>query len=178
MCKKVIYLASMVNVLNLEVCKMYSIRKARKVSLFSDFMLGVFLAVMGSLLTAMPTAYAGDRYALAFDGVDDYVDIDTPEYMFQDEHVFTIELWARWFDNTRSLCSFRYTVQRSKFSTRGSAALTVQTQIQDQEWHHVAVVYDGSGNTKYLDIYVDGVQTDSTSPKTSVPRLLGRTLAG
>ena len=147
----------------LEVCKMYSIRPAGKVSLFRDCVLAVLLSVVCSLLTAMPAACAGDRYALEFDGVDDYVDVPTTEYIFEDEHVFTIELWARWFDDTRSLCSNRYHVQRSRFRTRGSAALTVRTQIQDEEWHHVAVVYDGSGNTKYLDLYVDGVQTDSTS---------------
>ena len=142
---------------------MYSIRPAGKVSLFRDCVLAVLLSVVCSLLTAMPAACAGDRYALEFDGVDDYVDVPTTEYIFEDEHVFTIELWARWFDDTRSLCSNRYHVQRSRFRTRGSAALTVRTQIQDEEWHHVAVVYDGSGNTKYLDLYVDGVQTDSTS---------------
>ena len=59
MCKKLINLVCMANVLNLEVCKMCSIRKARKVSLFRDFVLAVFLAVGGYMLTAMPAAYAG-----------------------------------------------------------------------------------------------------------------------
>ena len=68
MSKKLIYLASLVNVLNLEVCKMYSIRKARKVSLFRDFVLAVFLSVACSLLTSMPAAYAGEGYALEVGG--------------------------------------------------------------------------------------------------------------
>jgi len=142
---------------------MYSVHPARKVSLFRDCVLVVLLSVVCPLLTAMPAAYAADRYALEFDGVDDYVDVPTTEYIFEDEHVFTIELWGRWFDDARSLCSYRYHLQRSQFRTRGSAALAVNAQIQDQEWHHVAVVYDGSGATKYLDIHVDGVLTDSTN---------------
>ena len=142
---------------------MYSIHSARKVSLFRDCVLAVLLSFVCCLLTAMPAAYAADKCALEFDGVDDYVDVPNREYIFEDEHVFTIELWGRWFDDTRSLCGYRYHVQRSRFRTRGSAALTVRTQIEDQEWHHVAVVYDGSGDTKYLDIYVDGVPTDSVN---------------
>ncbi|MFQ6036865.1 MAG: hypothetical protein ACE5NM_13580, partial [Sedimentisphaerales bacterium] len=68
MCKKVIYLASMVNVLNLELCKMYSIHSERKASLFRDSVLVVFLSVACYLFTAMPTAYAGSGYALEVGG--------------------------------------------------------------------------------------------------------------
>ena len=93
MCKKVIYLASMVNVLNLEVCKMYSIRKAWKVSLFRDFVLAVFLAVVGYMLTAMPAAYAGGGYALVFDGVDDYVDAENIS-QYQKLLQLTVEFWT------------------------------------------------------------------------------------
>jgi len=68
MSKKLIYLASMVNVLNLEVCKTYSIRSARKVSLFKNFVSPVFLSVACSLLTAMSVAYGGEGYALEVGG--------------------------------------------------------------------------------------------------------------
>ncbi len=76
MSKKLICSADMVNVLNLEVCEMYSIRKAQKISLFRDFVLAVFLVFVGYMLTATPATYAGDGYALVFDGVDDYVDAE------------------------------------------------------------------------------------------------------
>ena len=68
MSKKLISLASMVKVLNLEVCKTYSIRSVRKVSLFRDFVLAVFLSVACSVLTAIPVAYSGEGYALEFNG--------------------------------------------------------------------------------------------------------------
>ncbi|MFB0525786.1 MAG: hypothetical protein ACETVZ_09600, partial [Phycisphaerae bacterium] len=70
---------------------MYSIRKARKVGLFRDFVLAVFLAVVGYMLTAMPTAYAGGGYALVFDGVDDYVDA---ENIYEKLSQLTVEFWV------------------------------------------------------------------------------------
>ncbi|MHC4541318.1 MAG: hypothetical protein ACYS74_16320, partial [Planctomycetota bacterium] len=68
MYKRLICLASMVNVLDLDVCKTHSIRSARKVSLFRDFVLAVFLSVACSLLTAMPVAYGAEGYALEVGG--------------------------------------------------------------------------------------------------------------
>ncbi len=68
MSKKLIYPASMVKVLNLEVCKTYSIRSAGKVSLFRHFVLAVFLSVACSVLTAIPAAYGEDAYALEVGG--------------------------------------------------------------------------------------------------------------
>ena len=68
MSKKLIYLDSVVKALNLDVCKTYSIRPARKVSLFRDFVLAVFLLVACSVLTAMPVAYGEEGYALEFKG--------------------------------------------------------------------------------------------------------------
>ncbi len=56
MSKKLISLASMVNVANLEVCNTCSVRSAGTVSLFRDFGLVVFLSVACSLLTSMPVA--------------------------------------------------------------------------------------------------------------------------
>ncbi|MHC4680428.1 MAG: LamG-like jellyroll fold domain-containing protein, partial [Planctomycetota bacterium] len=68
MYKRLIYLASMVNVSDLDVCKTHSIRSARKVSLFRDFVLAVFLSFACSLLTAMPVAYGAEGYALEVGG--------------------------------------------------------------------------------------------------------------
>ena len=128
-----------------------------------EFMPAVVLSIACCVLWAAPAAYAADRYALEFDGVDDYVEIPTEDYIFEDGDTFTIETWARWFDDTRSLCGYRYSFQRSRFRTRGSAALTVMTGITNEEWHHVAAVYRGDGATRYLDLYVNGAHTASTT---------------
>ena len=122
----------------------------------------VILTAACWMLLMAPAAFAADRYALEFDGVDDYVEVPTEDYIFEDGDTFTIEAWGRWFDDTRSLCGYRYSLQRSRFRTRGSAALTVLTGIANEEWHHVAATYRGDAATKYLDLYVDGVLTDST----------------
>ncbi len=128
-------------------------------------------AVSLILVGVMTPFCAAGGYALEFDGVDDYVDVPSREYAFEDGDLFTIEVWSRWFDSVRSLCAYRYQLERSRFRTRGSAELVVQTGITNQEWHHIAVVYNGSGATKYLTGYVNGVQTGSVnttgSPLTS-----------
>ncbi|MBM4029611.1 MAG: hypothetical protein FJ280_30065, partial [Planctomycetes bacterium] len=118
----------------------------------------VFLILLGAM---SPVRAAG--YALEFDGVNDYVDVPTMEYAFADGDVFTIEVWSRWFDTVRSLCAYRYQLERNRFRTRGTSELVVQTGITNQEWNHVAVVYDGSGATRRLTGYVNGVQTGTAS---------------
>ena len=127
-------------------------------------MSAVILSVACWMLLLAPAAFAADRYALEFDGVDDYVEVPTEDYIFEDGDTFTIETWARWFDDTRSLCSYRYSFQRSRFRTRGSAALTVLTGITNDQWHHVAVVLPSGGASSLSDIlfYIDGaLQTET-----------------
>jgi len=92
MSKKLIYLASMVNVLNLEVCKTYSIRSAGKVSLFRNFVLAVFLSVACSLLTAMPVAYGEEGYALEVNGGAVTIDDDEDALRLSS---YTYEFWMK-----------------------------------------------------------------------------------
>ena len=92
MSKKLIYLASMVNVLNLDVCKTYYIRSARKVSLLRDFVLAVFLSVACSLLTAMPVAYGEEPYALEVNGGSITIDDDEDVLRLSS---YTYEFWMK-----------------------------------------------------------------------------------
>jgi hypothetical protein len=92
MSKKLIFLDSMVNVLNLKVCKTYSIRSAMKVSLFGDFVLAVFLLVACSLLTATPVAYGGEGYALEVNGGTVTIDDDEDALRLSS---YTYELWMK-----------------------------------------------------------------------------------
>jgi len=112
-------------------------------------------------------AYAASGYAVEFDGVDDYIDVNSLEYAFEDGDSFTIELWGKWFDDTRSICVRRYSLQRSRFRTRGTASLSVSTGISNADWNHVAVVYDGSSDTKTITVFVNGAQSGTTSTTAS-----------
>ena len=158
----------MVNVLNLEVCKMYSIRSARKVSLFKDFVLAVFLFVVCYLLAAMPVAYAGDnidgnpgRYALEFDGQDDYV--QTPISDVPKDG--TVEAWVKTTSDVRQAVfssygdsqEFRLHINYQPGKAGNSPGflglnvrfrtLTGYTEIGSEmyggNWHYVAFVWEG-----------------------------------
>ena len=93
MYKRLMSLASIVNMLNLEVWKSYSIHSAGKASLFRDFVLVGFLLVASFLLTAMPTAYAEDMYALEV-GVGMTVTIDDDDDVLRLSN-YTYELWLK-----------------------------------------------------------------------------------
>ncbi|MFQ6036135.1 MAG: LamG-like jellyroll fold domain-containing protein, partial [Sedimentisphaerales bacterium] len=186
MCKKVIYLAYMVNVLNLEVCKMYSTRKARKVSLFRDFVLAVFLAFVGYMLTTTPAAYAGGGYALVFDGVDDYMDA---ENIYEKLSQLTVEFWMWRPESTSDAYrhilgnnqrhSFVKPITPSKegfrFLKRLSPVGNLQFRVYEaehnagnvlsintvvnEEWVHIAGVFNAGKNI--MKIYVNGVEEAS-----------------
>jgi len=93
MSKKLMSLASVVTMLNLDLWKSYSIRSAGKASWFRDFVLVRFLWVAGFLLAAMPAAYAGDMYALEV-GVGMTVTIDDDDDVLRLGN-YTYELWLK-----------------------------------------------------------------------------------
>jgi len=176
MCKKVIYLSSMVNVLNLEVCKTYSIRKARKVSLFRDFVLAVFLSVACSLFTAMPAAYGAGGYALEVGGgrtvtIDDDKDVlrlgsYTYEFWMKDLEGPT-GVWRNVFCKGQGsssvgrgpLLALRETEHGLHFShTTGLGQETTNTHegIPVNEWTHIALVLTSLNGDQI--IFQDGVQ--------------------
>jgi hypothetical protein len=191
MSKKLIYLAFIVNVLNLEVCKMYSIRKARKVSLFRDLVLAVFLSVVGYMLMAMPAAYAGGGYALEVGGggtvtIDDDKDVlrlgsYTYEFWMKDLQG-PIGSWRNVFYKGAGnsswgrgpLLSLRPNEPGLHFDhSTGTGQSTVNTYegIPVNEWIHVAIVLTALNGEQI--IYQAGVQaavisgvnlTDATQP--------------
>ncbi|MHC4632421.1 MAG: LamG domain-containing protein [Planctomycetota bacterium] len=191
MSKKLIYLVSMVNVSNLEVCKTYSIRKSLKVSLFRDFVLAVFLSVACSLLTAMPAAYGVEGYALEVGGgrtvtIDDDKDVlrlssYTYEFWMKDLQGPTGS-WRNVFykgsTNSSSgrgpLLALRPNESGLHFDhSTGSGQSTVNTHegIPVNDWIHVAIVLTALNGEQI--IYQDGAQaavrsgvnlTDATQP--------------
>jgi len=191
MSKKLIYLASMVNVLNLEVCKTYSIRSAGKVSLFRDFVLAVFLSVACSLLTAMPVAYGGGGYALEVGG-GRTVTIDDDEDALRLSS-YTYEFWMKDLEGPTGswrnvftkgsgnssygrgpLVALRPSENGLHFdhsTGTGQSTLDTHEGVPVNEWTHIAIVL--TSLTGEQIIYQDGVQkavrisaglTDATQP--------------
>ncbi|MHC4174805.1 MAG: LamG-like jellyroll fold domain-containing protein [Planctomycetota bacterium] len=176
MSKKLIYLAPMVNVSNLEVCKTYSIRSARKVSLFRDFVLAVFLSVVCSLLTATPAAYAVGGYALEVGGGRTVTINDDKDVLRLGS--YTYELWMKDLDGpTGSWRNVFYKGSTNSSAGRGpllalrpsengvhfdhstgtgQSTLDTHEGIPVNEWTHIALVL--TSLTGEQIIYQDGVE--------------------
>ncbi|MHC4105953.1 MAG: LamG domain-containing protein, partial [Planctomycetota bacterium] len=175
MSKTLIYLACMVKVSNLEVCKTYSIRSARKVSLFRDFVLAVFLLVAYSLLTTMPAAYGADGFALEVNGSTLTIDDDEDALRLSS---YTYEFWMKdlegptgsWRnvfckgpgavnDGRGPLLALRPNEPGMHFShSTGSAQETANTMegILVNEWTHIALVLTDLNGEQI--IYQDGIE--------------------
>lgn len=185
----------MVDLLKLEVCKMYSVSSARKVSFSKNFVLAVFLSVVCYLLAAPASswrktgagvAYAGDnivgnpgRYALEFDGQDDYV--QTPISAVPKDG--TVEAWVKTVSNAREAVfssygdnqEFRLHVnyQPGKAgNSPGFLGLNVRfrtltgyteigSQMYDGNWHYVAFVWEGA-SPGTIRAYWDGQEKPVT----------------
>jgi hypothetical protein len=180
MCKKLIYLASMVNVLNLEVYKTYSILSAGKASLFRVFVLAVFLSVACSLLTAMPVAYGEEGFALEVNGGSVTIDDDEDALRLSS---YTYEFWMK--DLQGPTGSWRNVFCKGPGDTaagRGpllalhpddpglhfshSTGTTQETAntlegIPVNEWTHIALVLTALNGEQI--IYQDGVQVVAES---------------
>jgi len=104
---------------------------------------------------------------------------------------FTLESWvkANNFDSGIGFfarhedylnCGFRFGVDSSGYlrffttSSGGNIGLTSNNSIPLDEWHHVAVIHDGGD----ANIYIDGIEEDSTTGGTLVSCTKGTTIGG
>ncbi|MHC4533120.1 MAG: LamG domain-containing protein [Planctomycetota bacterium] len=183
MSKKLVYSASKVNVLNLNVCKTYSIGSAGKVSFFRDFMLAVFLLVASSLLTAMPVAYGEGAYALETNGASLTIDDDEDILRLSS---YTYEFWMKDLEGPTGswrnifckgpgdtnagrgpLLALRPNEPGLHFShSTGSGQETANTLegIPENEWTHIALVLTALDGQQI--IYQDGVEVVAESVST------------
>jgi hypothetical protein len=174
--KGLMSLASIVNMLNLEVWKSYSIHSAGKASLFRDFVLVGFLLVASFLLTAMPAAYAEDMYALEV-GVGMTVTIDDDDDVLRLSS-YTYELWLKdlegptgsWrrvfhkgLNNVNTgrgpLLSLRPDDPGLHFAQStgsGQETANVTEGVPLNEWIHIALVLTALDGEQI--IYIDGVE--------------------
>lgn len=123
--------------------------------------------------------------SLKLDGVDDYLTVDQPdgELNIADNLPWTVETWAYWVGgvnadypivNTNivnSTSSWALTVanrtsavDRIEFVSSGLGGIEYAAHIQADEWHHIAIVCDGTNVYIYLDgTNVAGPFTGNTS---------------
>jgi hypothetical protein len=176
MYKKLMSLAFIVSILNLDVWKSYSSRSVRKASLFRNFVLVGHLLVASFLLTAIPAAYAEDMYALEV-GVGMTVTIDDDDDVLRLSS-YTYELWLKdlegptgsWrrvfhkgLNNVNTgrgpLLSLRPDDPGLHFAhSTGSAQQTanVTEGVPLNEWLHIALVLTDLDGDQI--IYQDGVE--------------------
>jgi len=103
---------------------------------------------------------------LTFDGVNDYVDL--PNDVFDGLEVGTIAAWVRWTDTTYQTWFsagpsgkwIELRTQGNRFWIKTEHSFETYTAVisNPTDWHHLAYVVGGTGNT----LYVDGVLASPT----------------
>ncbi len=130
--------------------------------------------------------------ALKFDGTDDFVTLTSGSELSTGAAAFTYEAWVRTSTtsdevilgmgpNDSSRIDFGLSSTGQPFVKQGGTAVGIGTSsssLDDGLWHHVAVVYDGTGS---LTFYTDGRLGDTVtvSPLTvGTGALLGKAVDG
>lgn len=137
--------------------------------------------------------------SLNFDGIDDYVELDSARLSFERTSPFSIGLWmkpAALTTNTifsKQLASSPYTgyalwllsngsVKFEMFNSTGSTMHSSAGTLVTGKWQHILITYDGSGSSADVNIYING-NPESTSDSGSIsgsitnsvaPQIMGR----
>jgi glucose/arabinose dehydrogenase len=104
--------------------------------------------------------------ALELDGVDDVVDIQDEGY-FDFTNAFTAEAWIRvkqFNKNNEAIISKgdawgirrEGTTDQISFYINGIGTVTGLTNVNDNQWHHIAAVFNGTQLRLYVDGWLDG----------------------
>ncbi|NVK85102.1 MAG: DUF5011 domain-containing protein [Cytophagia bacterium] len=121
-------------------------------------------------------------YSLSFDGNREMVVVgNQPHLNFSSDNTYTIEAWVKAapengsaypqiYQKSDALTYFGYGLQIEPsgkpqlymIAQSGSVWINGEFNLYDNEWHHVAVSYDGSGNTNGIVFHVDGNQVNSS----------------
>ncbi len=107
--------------------------------------------------------------ALTFDGVDQFVSFDYVTYFDNNEKDFSVEVWFNSAgSSTASIYSIGTNSPNNAFSIRQGPTnlLEINTPdgvlvqsastINDAQWHHAALVYEGGAVSLYLDAELEG----------------------
>lgn len=129
----------------------------------------------------VPTNGFANTRSLEFDGAGDFVLIADPTGVLNPTTAFTVEFWMRagvqvadletlvdhshgfvdqtgWAFQTDMSGAVRFAVgDGGPFHE----AISSGTTIRDNEWHHIAGVFDSSNDGQELSLYVDGILRDT-----------------
>jgi len=121
---------------------------------------------------------------LDFDGSNDVLNLNT-NYGFQGNNTFSAELMMKTTDASadlvqRGFAPSRYSgwgvvlrggkvgfVLSKDWNSGNRIYLSTATPINDGNWHHVAVTYNGNRNWTGVTIYIDGVEQPLSNPGSS-----------
>jgi hypothetical protein len=132
--------------------------------------------------TVYGATYSGQ--ALSFDGTNDYVQIaNESNFDFERTNPFSFEAWIKpstghnWFaivgksTRSNSYRGIRFMVMPtgellgeliSTWSTNVLRETTSEANVDDGNWHHVVMAYDGTSSASGLKFYVDGSEKTTT----------------
>jgi hypothetical protein len=108
------------------------------------------------------------NYSFQFDGLDDYISLDSPNYpnaisfsaWFKTTNTSTQTIWSA-LDNSvqKHFLRISNTQFRLRLMDSAGALLTLDNTLttQDGNWHHVAFTTDGTTATDGVVVYFDGV---------------------
>ncbi|MFZ7143941.1 MAG: LamG domain-containing protein, partial [Bacteroidota bacterium] len=139
----------------------------------------VMVLVSINLFSSSDKLFAQTANALNFDGSDDYVDI-SPTIPYTS--TFTIECWIKTSDPNSKFYVWESSVvnghayfgmnQGTLRLASGTGVsidqLDGNTLINDDTWHHVAVVKSGNAVTFYVDGNSDGTGTSNANPFSTI----------
>lgn len=131
------------------------------------------IAVINEGITYDLNVLLSTAESLNLDGVNDYVQINTPVDLPFGNAPRTIESWIKTANTGTDVSIVNYGVlsnnERFGLSVNGSGYVNFvagnndllgNTPVNDNNWHHIAVVYSGGANG-VLSLYVDGVSDAS-----------------
>lgn len=139
--------------------------------------LQIFILLCSALIIFQPSTA---QNAIDLDGTNDYIDLGD-NYGFDTNDPWTVEARVRIapsLSNSQVISKldagpvgWGIQIMRSNFGLPGTvlvylanpwpntmAARYGDTNIRDNEWHHLAVTYDGSGDMAGIRIFLDGVE--------------------
>lgn len=137
-----------------------------------------------------------NRFSVMLDGIDDYIDCgDSDNLSFGDgttDSPFSISVWIKPVISAKFRIMFKYGLVGSlkEYYLQVSNGQKLQTLLHDgvatigrngsstvtiNNWHHVVMTYDGSGNKNNINLYFNGSLDNSTTISTGTYTAMSNT---
>ena len=146
-----------------------------------------------SIAAATPLAKVNNVYSMAFDAINDFINLGDFTSVLGSTNKFSTSLWCNWQGGTISrngMLNFAPTFAGgtdTKFDVRFESASSIKITIDNgptrtfsitpsigSDWMHIAFTYDGtlsSGSADFdgVKLYINGVDTTGTTAVSSLP---------